>query len=317
MPDELLEGMLCMCCQQPIESASDGMTCPDCGAPHHQACWGRTGNCCRTSCASHAVHTVDELPPEALPPGFAGSLEQGFTPVELRLGAVLGAGWEACVRNLGTLALAFFVLAVIGVACALFRLPGYALLGLLLPVLLGGMLTLALRALNRRDLQVTDLFAGFQRYFHWLGLAILLAAAAAVCALPVWVVTALNYAGKTMGTVSVQTMVTNLLIGAIVSIVIAIPVFLRLMFSGLLVAEGFRPWEALGESWGMTQGLSWRLFGYVIVLKLLAFAGVIALGIGLFVTIPFVCCAFAALFNAVKTQQVALGDPELEVVELE
>ncbi|HEY3416020.1 MAG TPA: hypothetical protein VGM23_03955, partial [Armatimonadota bacterium] len=145
---------------------------------------------------------------------------------------------------------------------------------------------------------------------RWLGLGILLACTVVVCCLPLWIALALSYAGYTMGTVTHSEILRGMITGSALSVLCTFAISLRVLFSGFLVAEGYSPWEALGESWGMTQGRWLRLAGYVIVLKLIALAGVILLGIGAFVTVPYAHCAFAALFNAVKTQEVALGDPE-------
>ncbi len=39
------EGYSCPICQKPFTETDDIVTCPDCGAPHHRACWKQHGRC--------------------------------------------------------------------------------------------------------------------------------------------------------------------------------------------------------------------------------------------------------------------------------
>jgi nucleotide-binding universal stress UspA family protein len=58
-------------------------------------------------------------------------------------------------------------------------------------------------------------------------------------------------------------------------------------FAGFLVADkGLDPIEAMVESHRLTRGMKWRLFELALLLALVNLAGALALGVGLFVTIP-------------------------------
>lgn len=37
--------MSCVACGEPFDEASDIVICPECGAPHHRACWKEAGHC--------------------------------------------------------------------------------------------------------------------------------------------------------------------------------------------------------------------------------------------------------------------------------
>ncbi len=39
------EGYSCPVCEQPFKDTDDIVTCPDCGAPHHRACWKKQKQC--------------------------------------------------------------------------------------------------------------------------------------------------------------------------------------------------------------------------------------------------------------------------------
>ncbi|MGI6264135.1 MAG: RING finger protein [Acutalibacteraceae bacterium] len=39
------EGFVCPVCGKPLRDSEDIVACPDCGAPHHRACWQQEGRC--------------------------------------------------------------------------------------------------------------------------------------------------------------------------------------------------------------------------------------------------------------------------------
>lgn len=39
------EDYICPVCKQPLKDGEDIVACPQCGAPHHRACWQQTGHC--------------------------------------------------------------------------------------------------------------------------------------------------------------------------------------------------------------------------------------------------------------------------------
>ena len=39
------EGYICPVCKEPLRDGEDIVSCPQCGAPHHRACWQQTGHC--------------------------------------------------------------------------------------------------------------------------------------------------------------------------------------------------------------------------------------------------------------------------------
>lgn len=49
------EGMNCPVCSQPFTEKDDIVYCPQCGLPHHRACWHRLGHC-----AAEQTHNTDQ-----------------------------------------------------------------------------------------------------------------------------------------------------------------------------------------------------------------------------------------------------------------
>ncbi len=49
------EGYNCPICQQPFNEQDDIVVCPQCGLPHHRACWSKEGHC-----HLHHLHGTDE-----------------------------------------------------------------------------------------------------------------------------------------------------------------------------------------------------------------------------------------------------------------
>lgn len=75
--------------------------------------------------------------------------------------------------------------------------------------------------------------------------------------------------------------------GAILLIVPGIIAMVGLMFAPYLVIDkGMGPIEAIKKSWSMSKGHKWQLFLFMLVLMILNILGVIALVVGLLVTIP-------------------------------
>lgn len=55
-------------------------------------------------------------------------------------------------------------------------------------------------------------------------------------------------------------------------------------------------WEALSESWAMTKGFKWKLFGLVFVAAGVALLGVLCLLVGIFVVLPALFVAYAIVY---------------------
>jgi uncharacterized membrane protein len=69
----------------------------------------------------------------------------------------------------------------------------------------------------------------------------------------------------------------------------------------LVVDRGLGPIEALKESWRITKGHKWQLFLLFLALVGINLLGVLALVIGIFVTVPITMLAFAHAYRTIAT----------------
>ena len=102
----------------------------------------------------------------------------------------------------------------------------------------------------------------------------------------------------------------NYLISAILAGVIVLAGLLLLVVPGIYLAirlqyykflivdkENISPVMALKESWRMTEGHTWNLFLFMLLIILINFIGAMLLGIGLFVSVPVSLIAYAFLYR--------------------
>ncbi|MEK7662181.1 MAG: hypothetical protein AAB355_01605 [Patescibacteria group bacterium] len=89
------------------------------------------------------------------------------------------------------------------------------------------------------------------------------------------------------------------LAGLFLLVVPGIYLALRLQFYKFLIVEkeDIGPIMALKKSWRMTEGHTWNLLLFMIMISFLNVFGMLLLGIGIFVTIPISVIAYALLYK--------------------
>lgn len=89
------------------------------------------------------------------------------------------------------------------------------------------------------------------------------------------------------------------LLGLIFFILPGIYLLVRLQFFTYLLVEheNMEVLESLKKSMEMTKGRFWSLFGFGLAFIGINLLGLIALGVGLFITIPVTCIAYAMLYR--------------------
>lgn len=89
------------------------------------------------------------------------------------------------------------------------------------------------------------------------------------------------------------------LIGLLLLVVPGIYFAIRLQYYKFLIVdkEDIGPVMALKESWRMTEGHTWNLFLFMLLIILINFIGAILFGIGLFVSVPVSLIAYALLYR--------------------
>lgn len=93
-------------------------------------------------------------------------------------------------------------------------------------------------------------------------------------------------------------------IGFLLLVVPGVYFLVRTQFYKVLIVDkgDIGPWEAVKESWRITDGLFWRILGFSVVALLLNLGGFLALGVGLFVTIPVSLFAYTKLYRELHTR---------------
>jgi hypothetical protein len=111
---------------------------------------------------------------------------------------------------------------------------------------------------------------------------------------------------------------SNLLVSAIVIagmfllVVPGIIFAVKLTFVPYLVIDkGLDPVEAVKQSWDMTKGHGWTIFGMAVISIFIYIAGILVLILGVFISGMWVSASFASLYHAVDRGE--FGDKVVEV----
>lgn len=132
---------------------------------------------------------------------------------------------------------------------------------------------LYLKAARKENFQLSDMFAVFKRNYWNAVLANLL------------------------------TMIF-VVIGLFLLIVPGFIVAIRLSFVSYLIIDKKLPaMDAIKQSWEMTKGHSWTIFGMILLAILIVIAGIICLGVGMIVSIAWISAAFAVLYYSVSNKK--------------
>lgn len=190
---------------------------------------------------------------------------------EIGVGAAYKHGWRHLGRHF------WFLLGITLVLCLVGSVPGAmqesAVLAVAYQVLVIGPITYGgyfvfLKAARDESPGSTDLFEGFRDYWN--------------------VVLASCVVGLIIG------------IGFIFLIVPGVIFTCKLVFAPYLVMDRkMRAFDAINESWRLTDGHAWTVFLMLLLAIPIVMAGVIALGVGVIVSVMWIALAFAAFYLAV------------------
>lgn len=220
----------------------------------------------------------------------------------ISLGNVLTKGWEAFRKYMGIGIGGYVIYAIIVAVAGNIPVVNIAFYIVAMFPLMGGLYLLMLNISRDQNPQIGDLFKGFNDLVRWMGvgwlLALYTAIPAIICAIPMALGGWLFQRGGAF-----STLIGGLLyaVAIVALIVVAITVYMRWVFVYFVAAdEELTATAAIRRSTELTEGIRLPLFGYLIVLGLIAAAGAIVIGIGALFTAPLAMCAFAALYLDVK-----------------
>ena len=197
------------------------------------------------------------------------------------VGSVYSYGWQVIRQHFWNLLLIIVIGAVLGAFSSQISRDAssqYALFSSLFWVLVSGPVSYGiywvfLKAVRNEDFEIKDMFAAFGPDY--------------------W-----------------NVLVTNLLLAVIVAlgvvffIIPGIYLACKLAFVPYLVMDRRMKFsDAMSASWDMTKGYSWKIFLMILLAIPIGIAGLIALGVGILVSIMWIQAAFAAMFYVVTRNE--------------
>ncbi len=139
-----------------------------------------------------------------------------------------------------------------------------------------GYIKIFLKMADGEDAKFSEIFEGYKMFWRYLGVSILVGLA---------------------------------VIGGLILLVIPGLIWaIKYSFSQIILVdtEG-RPVSSMKESGAITQGSKWKLLGFYIVLGLINILGVVALGVGLLVSIPVSTFAIIHVYRKLSKERAGLS----------
>ncbi|MFP4616860.1 MAG: hypothetical protein ACLFNR_01725 [Candidatus Paceibacterota bacterium] len=100
-------------------------------------------------------------------------------------------------------------------------------------------------------------------------------------------------------------------VGFILLIIPGIFVGIKLYFYDIIIADKhYDPIKALKTSWALTKGHWWQLLGLLVLLILLNLAGMMALGVGLIITVPVSAMGLVCAYRYVSSLNETLEEDQ-------
>ena len=153
---------------------------------------------------------------------------------------------------------------------------------LILPVIQYGAHYINLKAARNQEFEVKEMFNGFNQYLNVV-LANLL-------------------------------MLALVGIGLVAFIIPGIIVLCRLAFVPYLVMDrNLGPVEAVQESWKLSRGKGWTVFGMALLAIPIIIGGLLLVFVGVIFAAMWIFCSFAGLYYAISQQQASENLPESEI----
>jgi uncharacterized membrane protein len=231
----------------------------------------------------------------------------------LHLGQAISIAWQAIKRYPGPTIGGFLLYGVILLGVGFVPLVG-ALAGIVLaPPLYGGLLILYLSVLDGRNPQIGDLFAGFRAFGKWMGIywllyAIILGTMVPLAAVAIPMAITSSRHQPSLPPAAVPALAGGIAAAAIAYLAGLAWLVIRWWFVYWVGVERAGVIEAFRHSAEITRGRRLQLFWFLLLLSLLSVSGVLALGLGLIVTLPLCWLAQVALYR----QLSPLAPPPLE-----
>jgi uncharacterized membrane protein len=214
------------------------------------------------------------MPQNPFQPPTAPTLDQGGSRVgTFDIGQCFSDAWRLTWANFGVL------LGAIIVGGIVYLISAITIIGIVvvLPVLAWGFVKLLLNAYDQKA-EFGDLFSGFSRYGEALASMLVLF----IC---IFLLAIVGQSVSFVGAIAKSSVIQG--IGSLVSLVWSFTVMLRLYFgSYFIVDQGMGGVDSLKASWAATSEQKLNTFLLALLSGVVAFIGILALGIGIFASAP-------------------------------
>jgi Protein of unknown function (DUF975) len=238
------------------------------------------------------------------------TIQNGYS---VDIGSFIQRGWEICQSSLG-LFIGFFLITIL-IGGALGMIPGA---GNGVSIIIGGPLNagsliVAFKLIKAQPVAFDDFFKGFNKAYFMPTFLITLVTTlfGLICIVPAGigiglvVASAKTSSQQPSSPSSILLLVSMLLLFA--GIIALVYISISYVFAIPLVIGKKLPFWSAMEASRKIVGKQWfSMFGFMVVLGLLNFAGALMCFIGLLITVPLTSCAIAAAYESI----VGLPDTE-------
>ena len=196
---------------------------------------------------------------------------------DLKIKEILKQSWKKTIEHI------WFLVGVQIAAFALNTVANFSFLGFFVSILVGAILYQVFIRINRgENTTFKNLLSwmSVDRYFQYLLVGIIVAAFVLV------------------GTILL------VVPGIIVAVMLSMASFIVLDKDSKISWKDATFWKAIKKSKKMTKGFRWKIFWFFVLSVLINILGLIALGVGLLVTIPLTGIAFAEIYDRLKSRHV-------------
>lgn len=221
------------------------------------------------------------------------------------VGEAFNRGWTAFSARMGTIIGGIFIFLLIGVVGGQIPVLNIIYSIVIAPVMTGGAHILVMNALNKRRVEVADIFAGFRDFGTWLGMYWLLIAITVAAMIPGGIIAAIGAGiGAAMDSDErMAVMIPLLIIGGLLAVAGAVAVALIWGLCNYVIADNWHEGSiitALKKSAEITRGHRAMLFVSFLLAGLLTLAGALACLVGLVFTLPLAYCFIGAVYKDLR-----------------
>ena len=219
-------------------------------------------------------------------------LERSFS-----VGESFSRAWTAFSAKMGVVIGGIFIFMLISIFGGIIPILGVIYNIVIAPVVIGGAYILVMNAVNRRQVEVGNIFDGFRNFGTWLGVHWLLFAITFAAAIPGGIIAVIGAAvGGDGGEVL-------MVVGIILGVIGAFEVTLIWGLCFWVIADNWHEGSiitALKKSAMITRGNRGRLFLSYLLGGLLGLAGILALGVGVIFTAPLAWCFLGSVYKELR-----------------